>query len=211
MQRSAHTRPTAALNIRGARSFNQGALPFFIVKLALIQTTNDQRKVFMRIKRSDVKKVDAEDASLLNFVIRQCFSDVAKRFGLTPENCPTHPSNSTIENVKEQMAKGVEFFLKIDRGIPAGCMGLEMADEDTCYVVRLGVLPGRRKRGFGEELLEKAVSEAREMGAKTVSAAIIDQDAELKKWYEKRGFTETETRDFERLPFRVAYLNMSLQ
>ena len=165
----------------------------------------------MRIKRSDVKKVDAEDASLLNFVIRQCFADVAKRFELTPENCPTHPSNSTIEKVKEQMAEGVEFFLKIDRGIPAGCVGLEKADEDTCYVVRLGVLPGRRKRGFGEELLEKAVSEAREMGVKTVSAAIIDQDVELKKWYEKRGFAETETRDFDRLPFRVAFLNMSLQ
>ena len=206
-----NTKPTAGLNPWGARSFKQGALPFFIIKLALIATIIDQRNYSMRIKRSDVKKVDAEDASLLNFVIRQCFADVASRFGLTPENCPTHPSNSTIEKVKEQMAKGVEFFVKIDCGIPAGCVGLEKAGEDICYVTRLGVLPGRRKRGFGEELLEKAVSEAREMSAKTVSAAIMDQDVELKKWYENRGFTQTETRHFDHLPFRVAFLNLSLR
>ena len=164
----------------------------------------------MRIKRSDVKIAGPEDAPSLNFVIRQCFGDVARRFGLTPENCPTHPSNSTEDKVKEDIAKGVQFFIKIDRGIPSGCVGLERADEETFHIVRLGVLPGRRRRGFGEELLEKAVSEARNLGAKSISAAIIEQDAELENWYEKRGFVYSETRDFAHLPFRVAFLKLSV-
>ncbi len=163
----------------------------------------------MIIKNSDVREVKPEDASLLNFVVRQCFADVARRFDLTPENCPTHPSNSTVEKIKEDIARGVSFFLKIDKGIPAGCVGLEK-DGNTCHIERLGVLPGRRNRGFGGELLEKAVSEAKNSGAKTVSAGIIASDAELKKWYEKTGFVEAETKDFDHLPFRVVFMNLSV-
>ncbi len=164
----------------------------------------------MRIKKSDVREVKPEEASMLNFVVRQCFSDVARRFDLTSENCPTHPSNSTVEKIKEDMLRGVSFFVKIDKGIPAGCVGLEKADGNTFFVERLGVLPGRRGRGFGGELLEKAVSEAKKSGAKTVSAGIIAQDTELKKWYEKKGFVEIETKDFAHLPFRVLFMNLSV-
>ena len=164
----------------------------------------------MRIKKSDIREVKPEDASLLNFVVRQCFADVARRFELTPENCPSHPSNSTVEKIQDDIARGVSFFLKIDMGIPAGCVGLEKADENTCYIVRLGVLPGRRGRGFGGQLLEKAVSKAKDSGAKTVSAGIIARDSELKNWYEKKGFVESETKEFEHLPFRVAFMSLSI-
>lgn len=164
----------------------------------------------MRIKKSDIREAKPEDASLLNFVVRQCFADVARRFDLTAENCPAHPSNSTMEKIKEDMARGVSFFLKIDMGIPAGCVGIEKADEETCHIVRLGVLPGRRGRGFGGQLLEKAVLQAKDSGAKAVSAGIIAQDNELKKWYEKRGFVETETKEIEQLPFQVSFMKMTI-
>jgi hypothetical protein len=32
----------------------------------------------MRIKKSDIRKADFSDASMLNFLIRQCFLDVAR-------------------------------------------------------------------------------------------------------------------------------------
>jgi GNAT superfamily N-acetyltransferase len=77
--------------------------------------------------------------------------------------------------------------------------------------VRLGVLPGRRGRGFGKELLSRAIQEAKQMGAKILSAAIIDEDEQLKKWYENNGFIESGFKDFEHLPFRVAFMNLSFQ
>jgi diamine N-acetyltransferase len=142
----------------------------------------------MRIKNSDIRRANFSDASMLNFLIRQCFLDVARRFGLTAENWPEHPSNATVELVQKDLSNGISFFIKIDRGIPSGCIGLEKASEDVCHVVRIGVLPGRRRRGFGKELLEMALFEAKELGTKQVRVSIIANDTELKRWVEKSGF-----------------------
>jgi diamine N-acetyltransferase len=162
----------------------------------------------MRIKNSDIRRADFSNASMLNFLIRQCFLDAARRFGLTPENCSEHPSNSTVEIVQKDLSDGFSFFIKIDRGIPSGCIGLKKVSEDHCHVDRLGVLPGRRRRGFGKELLESAILEAKKLGTKRVIVSIIADDTELKQWVEKSGFVQTETRDFQNLPFQVTVMEL---
>jgi diamine N-acetyltransferase len=164
----------------------------------------------MRIKKSDIRRAELMDASILNFLVRQCFLDVARRFEITTENCPEHPSNTTLEIVQKDLSNGLSFFIKIDRGIPSGCIGLKKVSEEVYDVVRLGVLPGRRRRGFGKELLETALLEAKELGARRVSAAIIANDNELKQWYEKFGFAETETHNFKNLPFQVTLMELAL-
>jgi N-acetylglutamate synthase-like GNAT family acetyltransferase len=164
----------------------------------------------MWIKNSDIRKADFSDSSMLNFLIRQCFLDVARRFGLTLENYPEHPSNTTLEIVQKDLSNDLSFFIKIDRGIPSGCIGLKKVSEDACDVLRLGVLPGRRRRGFGKELLETAILEARELGAKRVSLSIIADDTELKRWFEKSGFVETGTLKFKQLPFQFTVLELSI-
>ncbi len=147
----------------------------------------------MRIKKSDIRRADTSDASMLNFLIRQCFLDVARRFEITPENYPEHPSNTTVEIIQKDLSSGLSFFIKIDHGIPSGCIGLKKGSDDVWEVVRLGVLPGRRRRGFGKELLDTAIMEAEKSGAKRITATIFVQDTELKQWYKKFGFLETGT------------------
>ncbi|MFO8083880.1 MAG: GNAT family N-acetyltransferase [Desulfobacterales bacterium] len=164
----------------------------------------------MRIKKTDIRKAELLDASMLNFLFRQCFSDVVRRFGLTPENFPGHPLNSSVENFQKDLSRGVFFFIKIDRGIPAGYIGLEPFSLEHCDIVQLGVLPGRRRRGFGTELVEKAILEAKNVSAKHVGSAIIAEDTELKSWYKKLGFFEIETRRENHLPFRVTLMQVPL-
>lgn len=162
----------------------------------------------MYIKKSDVRRAEFADASMLNFLIRQCYQDIAARLNLTPENWPEHPSNSSLETVQKDFSNGISFFIKIDRGIPSGCIGLAKVSEDMVHVVRLGVLPGRRRRGFGKELLESAILEAGNLGAKRVGATIIAEDTELKKWYCKLGFMEIETRNVKDFPYQVTLLEV---
>ena len=69
----------------------------------------------MRIKKTDIRRVELSDASMLNFLIRQCFVDVARKFGITPENFPAHPSNTTVEIVQKDLSNGLSFYIKIDR------------------------------------------------------------------------------------------------
>ena len=42
-----------------------------------------------------IREAGFNDISLLAGLVRECFQDVAERFGLTLENCPKHPSHCT--------------------------------------------------------------------------------------------------------------------
>jgi N-acetylglutamate synthase-like GNAT family acetyltransferase len=162
----------------------------------------------MRIKKSDIRKANFSDASMLNFLIRQCFLDADRQLEFSVENYPEHPSNSTVEMVQKDLSEDITFFIKIDRGIPSGFIGLRPVSKEMCEVVRLGVLPGRRRRGFGSELLEAALLEAKELGAKRVRATITGKDIELKRWVEKFGFTESEIFDFKDFPFQATLMEL---
>ncbi len=164
----------------------------------------------MRIKDSDIRKATISDASMLNFLVRQCFSDVARRFGITMETAPGHPSNSTVETVQKSISNGIFFFIKIDRGIPVGYMGLERTSESMCSIVHLGVLPGRRRRGFGTQLLEKAIMESKKAGANCIVSTILTDDTALRQWHENFGFFEIETRSEKYFPLNLTDLQLSL-
>lgn len=146
------------------------------------------------------------DAELLASLIRASLADVAERFGLTPENSPTHPSNCTPEWIHTALAKGHRYFIMKTRRGPAGCVALEHANADVCYLERLAVLPGFRRRGFGEALVHHVMDRARELKADRVEIGTISVDVALRVWYEKLGFSVTSTARFEHLPFEVTFM-----
>jgi len=65
-----------------------------------------------------IREVGQEWSGVLVDIIRQSFKDVALRFSLNQENCPTHPSNCTVEWIREDFRKGkrlVDYFEAIAR------------------------------------------------------------------------------------------------
>jgi len=54
-----------------------------------------------------IRKANPFDVSLLSGLIRDSFYDVAERFGITPENCPKHPSNCTDKWIERDFRRGV--------------------------------------------------------------------------------------------------------
>jgi len=153
-----------------------------------------------------IKPADRSDASTLGTLIRDSFLDVAVKFGLTPQNSPTHPSNCTAQWIESALNKGVKYYLLEVGGRPCGCFALEQASPTVCYLERLAVLPGYRRQGLGQTLVDHAFSEAGRMGACRVEIAIIARQAELKKWYENLGFIPARTRTFAHLPFEVLFM-----
>lgn len=150
------------------------------------------------------------DAELLASLIRRSFADVAERFGLTPENTPMHASNTAPEWVLSAMAKGVRYYLMQTPEGAAGCVALERAEPDVCYLERLAVLPPFRRRGLGRALANHVIDEARKLGASRVELGIISAQAELREWYERQGFSVTTTARFDHLPFEVAFMRKVL-
>ncbi|HQI82498.1 MAG TPA: hypothetical protein PLR71_13200, partial [Deltaproteobacteria bacterium] len=51
------------------------------------------------------------DGELLASLIRTAFDTVARRFGITPENAPRHPSSCTSEWVFRDMERGVIYYI----------------------------------------------------------------------------------------------------
>ncbi len=164
----------------------------------------------MTTKTIYIREAEASDVPLLSGLIRDSFRDVAERFHLTPENCPKHPSNCDPEWIENDFARGVTYYILEHNGIPAGCVALEKASPDLCYLERLAVLERNRRQGFGRALVDHVFVEAKAIGRQRIGIGIIAADTELKLWYQKIGFTEEETKEFEHLPFLVTLMTYHL-
>ncbi|MFZ5868480.1 MAG: GNAT family N-acetyltransferase [Thermodesulfobacteriota bacterium] len=157
-----------------------------------------------------IRRALENEADLLADIIRRSFRDVAERFSLTPENCPTHPSNHTIEKVQAELRKGIVYYLAEVDGRAIGCVALEKADQNIFYLERLAVLPDARKQGIGEALVRHVFRLAATEEATAVSIAIIAQQTELQRWYEALGFAFVEHKHFAHLPFDVAFMKCEI-
>ncbi len=158
-----------------------------------------------------IRSANDRDIILLAQIIRDSFQDVAVRFNLTIENCPTHPSNCTQEWIVNAFKQGIRYFILEDSGIPCGCVALEHAKPEVCYLERLSVLPACRRRGHGERLVRHVFKEAARMGAEQVDIALIARHTELRLWYEKSGFVLKDVRAYPHLPFEVTFMTYELK
>ena len=160
---------------------------------------------------SRIRTCTKEDTQVLVETIRRSFQDVAERFGLTQENAPSHPSNCTVDWIRRHMERGVTYFAIENKNHVVGCVALERANTEVCYLERLAVLPDQRRRGFGKALVNHALSETKLFGVHCVSIGIIAEHTELKNWYKGLGFVEGESKEFPHLPFLVTFMSYEVE
>lgn len=167
----------------------------------------------MKLNDKDISIIEAgvDDSRLLADIIRRSFTDVAVRFGLTPENAPTHPSNCRPEWVESAMEKGVHYWLLYVNDEPSGCAALEEADSETGYLERLAVLPDVRRSGLGGVLVDYVFKIALKIGLKRLEIGIIADQLELERFYLNRGFREKGRKTFPHLPFDVLFMSAELR
>ena len=157
-----------------------------------------------------IRLATREEAPCLAGIIRAAFRDVAERFGLTAETAPTHPSLCTAAWIEKALDKGVAYYVGEDGGAAWGCVALERANPDLCYLERLAVLPEFRRNGFGKALVDHILTEAEALGAKRVEIGIIAGHRELRDWYLRLEFRATKTVRFQHLPFAVMFMERAL-
>jgi len=134
-----------------------------------------------------IRTCSQEDAEVLADIIQMSFQDVAERFGLTQENSPRHPSNCTEDWIQKDMERGVSYFIIENENLVVGCVALELANSEVCYLERLAVFPIQRHWGFGKALVTHVLSKAKLLGVHRVNIGIIAEHTELKNWYKGIG------------------------
>ncbi|UCD48559.1 MAG: GNAT family N-acetyltransferase [Phycisphaerales bacterium] len=157
-----------------------------------------------------IRPIDNDEIQTVVSVLRRAFATVAERFGLTPENCPKNLAFCTEDRIKDDLERGLRYYFLEDGAEVCGCVALEQARADMCYLGRLAVLPEHRSRGFGTALVRHALEQARAIGVTRVEIGIISEDTRLKDWYGRFGFVQTGTKTFDHLPFLVAFMAKEL-
>lgn len=157
-----------------------------------------------------IRQADIVDIPRIVGIIRNAFYEVAVRFNLTESNCPKHPSNCKTDWIEEALAKGARYFILNSEGDSCGCVALEQAGPEVCYLERLAVIPAQQRLGFGRALVDQVLEEARLSGARQVEIGIIAAHTELRDWYGKIGFVEQKTATFPHLPFEVLFMSKRL-
>ncbi len=157
-----------------------------------------------------IRGANETDKSVLEALIRDSFYDVAEKFALTAESCPKFPAFNAKERVASDFEKGLKFYILEENGLACGCVALEKAGPDLCYLGRLAVLPEHRNKGFGQALVNHLFEQARKIGVRRVEIGIISKHRKLKNWYRKFSFTQKSTKKFDHLPFTVAFMYREL-
>jgi diamine N-acetyltransferase len=160
--------------------------------------------------RPSIRPASENDITAIAHLIQLAYKDVARRFGLTPDNCPKHPSNCTDAWIRSDLERAVTYFLLVHDNTLIGCAALEATDHSVAYLMRLAVLPEFRRRGFGEMLVQHIISQARQLAMSSISIGLIAEQEELATWYGNLGFIPGETKRFEHLPFTVRYMTYPL-
>lgn len=161
----------------------------------------------MDVTISSVYKPQFEYCAAL---IRESFLTVANDFGLTVENCPTNGAFLQADRLAADMEKGNLLFGLFEKGRMVGFMELERSREGHAILEKLAVLPACRHRGYGRHLLLYAKETARDMGARKLLVAIIEENTVLKQWYLDNSFVHTGTKKFNHLPFTVGFLECDI-
>jgi N-acetylglutamate synthase-like GNAT family acetyltransferase len=198
-----------------SRSF-YNSLGYVTLEETFLEVENSKRldhykmEKTMNVNPIIIRQAEKADLDILLSLIRNSFNSVAKKLKLTVENCPKYVAFYTKERLLSDFEKGMKYYILLKEGQPCGCVALEKAKANVCYLERLAVLPEYRKKGYGAMLVNHIFKNASRLGAKRMELAMIAKDKKLKNWYKKFGFVQKCTRKIDHLPFIVAFMYKDL-
>ena len=155
-----------------------------------------------------IRKVQKDDVPGCVDIIRKSFQTVADEFGFTVDNASRFTAFATTE---ERLGWQLEneprkMFVYEQDGVICGYYSLLMQDNNECELNNLAVLPEYRHHGIGKKLLEHAYVSAQNQGCKIINIGIVEENQQLRKWYEQNGAEHTGTKKFDFFPFTCGYM-----
>ena len=119
-------------------------------------------------------------------------------------------SDSDLDKIDEVYGGAKESFLIIEEGGDiVGTVGVKEDSKDSALLRRLFVDLKHRKKGYGSELLNKAIEFCKGKGYKQIYFRCTDRMSDAMKLCEKKGFKEIEA--LEVSGFKIHNLELKLQ
>jgi N-acetylglutamate synthase-like GNAT family acetyltransferase len=128
-------------------------------------------------------------------LVNSAYRGETSRRGWTTEADYIGGQRTDPDSLRRDLAAEPEARLLLFREAPdgdlLGCVWLEPAGGDACYLGLLTVRPDLQDQKLGRTLLEGAEAEARALGARRIRMTVVNIRATLIAWYERRGYALT--------------------
>lgn len=180
--------------------------------IALYKKTVDPSNSKKCVRHPQVFALEASDLPAALSLIRESFATAAKKHGLTRENCPAHTSFVTSDYLERFFPLRRMYGLFAGKRM-IGYMALSETSDCSCELHNLCIHPDYRGQGFGELLVAHAKAETVKLIGHPptilcpmLTLGFIDEDKNLRNWYEKQGFVYTGNLKFDHLPFTSGYM-----
>jgi ribosomal protein S18 acetylase RimI-like enzyme len=154
-----------------------------------------------------IRQLDKSELPRAAEIICESFSTVAKEFGITKKNWPSHTSFSTTpERLQEYSDSGWIFYGLFTNIKLIGLFALHNKDDGIFKIHHLAVLPGFRHLGYGKQLLDFCKNKVKEYGGNKLELGLIEDNKVLIDWYIANRFKHIGTKRFETCPFAIGYM-----
>lgn len=158
-----------------------------------------------------IRPMEKEDIDRCVQVIRDSFMTVADTFGFTQENASRFTAfATTVERLQWQYQEGRPMYVWEEDEQIVGYYSLHLQEGQKCELNNLCVLPTYRHRQIGEKLLEHAFAQARGRGCVQMFIGIVEENVQLRKWYEAHGAVHVGTEKLDFFPFTCGYMEKYL-
>lgn len=159
-----------------------------------------------------IRKMESNNIPECVQVIRTSFGTVAEEFHFTKENAPRFTAFATTEErLKYQFDEEHRpMYVYVQDEKTVGYYSLLLQENKECELNNLCVLPEFRHKGIGEKLLEHMFLTAAELGCQKINIGIVEENKELRKWYELHGFIHLGEHKFDFFPFTCGYMEKNL-
>jgi ribosomal protein S18 acetylase RimI-like enzyme len=168
------------------------------------------RSIGLSVASGIIRDVTGASLEANAAIIRRAFGTVADELGFTEANVPVYPAFITAERLGELRSRGAVFFGLFIEDVQAWFVAVDKENDGKYYMKRLAVLPEYRQRGYGKKLVDFVIDFVKGRGSRKLHIAIVNEQAILKRWYQGMGFRETSVKYFERLPFRVCFMELDI-
>ena len=147
-------------------------------------------------------------------LIRRSFGTVAEEFGFTEANAPRFTAFATTEERLTWHLHGEKrpmYVYESEKGEIIGYYSLQLQENNVCELSNLCVAPECRHGKVGEELLLHSYEAAKEAGCVTMHIGIVEENVQLRQWYEKYGVVHVGKKKHDFFPFTCGYMVKELQ
>ena len=154
-----------------------------------------------------IRHAASDKAAIIARLLNEAFGPVAEKLGLTPENCPTHPSFAKQNWIEWEFEHGAQYFLGCKaEGCVVACASIMGKDETTAELRRVATTPECQNRGIGKKMVGYAEAECIKMGFRQIEIGTVARQKALHRWYISLGYRDTVRRSFPQLPFKVQFM-----